>query len=72
MANPISGGGTGGQMGGGGGGTAPRNPGDEARPGSAQTGEVTCPACHGSGRLGTEPCRNCGGTGMVVRIVGDA
>ena len=48
------------------------NPGDEAPPGSPQTGTVPCPECHGSGRLEEKPCPNCGGTGQVVQIVGDA
>jgi len=49
-----------------------RQPGDEARPGSPQTGEQICPACGGSGRQHAESCDNCGGTGHVVVIVGDA
>jgi DnaJ-class molecular chaperone len=49
-----------------------RRPGDEARPGSPQTGEQICPACHGSGRLGAASCAECGGSGRVVRLVGDA
>ncbi len=49
-----------------------RNPGDEARPGSPQTGEAPCPACQGSGKQEGEPCADCGGTGMVTVIVGDA
>jgi DnaJ-class molecular chaperone len=49
-----------------------RNPGDQARPGSKQTGMVPCPECHGSGKQANRPCPNCGGTGEVVQIVGDA
>lgn len=49
-----------------------RNSGDEAAPGTSQTGEVTCPVCHGAGQTGGHACSNCGGTGRVVRIVGDA
>jgi len=50
-----------------------RNPGDEAAPGTPQTGEVTCPACHGSGKTSEQQmCVHCGGTGMVVVTVGDA
>ncbi|HVL70942.1 MAG TPA: hypothetical protein VM434_03560 [Beijerinckiaceae bacterium] len=49
-----------------------RRPGDEARPGSPQTGEQICPACRGSGRVGAAPCADCGGSGRVVRLVGDA
>ena len=58
-------------------GPAPRgaaipNPGDEAPPGTPQTGETTCPECGGSGRVQDGDCPNCGGTGQVVQIVGDA
>jgi DnaJ-class molecular chaperone len=49
-----------------------RHPGDQDDPGAPQTGENICPACAGSGRLADAPCRNCGGTGRVVEIVGDA
>ncbi|HEY0848247.1 MAG TPA: hypothetical protein VGE12_22960 [Noviherbaspirillum sp.] len=50
-----------------------RNPGDEAAPGAPQTGEITCPVCHGSGKTADRnPCMHCGGTGMVVVTVGDA
>ena len=49
-----------------------RNPGDEARPGSEQTGEQICPTCQGSGRVGDSDCGECGGTGRITAIVGDA
>jgi RecJ-like exonuclease len=49
-----------------------RQPGDEARAGGRQTGLVTCPTCHGTGRQGQAACPECGGRGQVVRIVGDA
>lgn len=49
-----------------------RNPGDESRPGSAQTGEAICPACSGSGRRDGAACDQCAGTGRIVAIVGDA
>jgi DnaJ-class molecular chaperone len=50
-----------------------RSPGDEAAPGTAQTGEDICPECNGSGKKTDQAkCPNCGGTGRVVRIVGDA
>jgi DnaJ-class molecular chaperone len=49
-----------------------RHPGDEARPDSPQTGEQICPDCHGEGRRDGAACETCGGTGRVVRIVGDA
>lgn len=29
--------------------------------------QTTCPACRGEGRVITNPCRNCGGTGVVQR-----
>lgn len=48
------------------------NPGDEAPPGSAQTGENTCRECEGSGSVEGRPCSSCGGTGRVTEIVGDA
>ena len=51
---------------------AARNPGDEAAPGSPQTGEALCPRCGGAGQIENAPCGDCGGTGRVVAIVGDA
>ena len=49
------------------------NPGDQAPPGSPQTGENVCPKCNGSGKQADgAPCENCGGTGKVIEIVGDA
>ena len=53
-------------------GGTPGHPGDEAPPGSPQTGEHICPDCHGEGRRDGEPCATCGGTGRIVGIVGDA
>ncbi len=52
-------------------GEAPRAPGDQAAPGSAQTGMVPCPACEGCGNRCVTACTNCGGSGQVVQIVGD-
>jgi len=49
--------------------TAP-NPGDEAPPGTAGTGENVCPVCQGSRIFDNKPCQNCGGTGVVVEGVG--
>ncbi|WP_151638436.1 hypothetical protein [Noviherbaspirillum aerium] len=50
-----------------------KNPGDEAAPGSEQTGENTCPVCNGSGRTADKAmCSNCGGSGIVIVTVGDA
>lgn len=48
------------------------NPGDDAAPGTPGTGEDICPACSGSGKEDGQPCRNCGGTGKVVKGVGGA
>ena len=49
------------------------SPGDEAPPGTPATGEDICPACNGRGKTaqGGE-CRNCSGTGRVVRGIGGA
>jgi DnaJ-class molecular chaperone len=50
-----------------------RNPGDEAAPGTPQTGEDICPECNGSGKMPDRAqCNNCGGTGRIVKNVGDA
>jgi DnaJ-class molecular chaperone len=49
-----------------------KNPGDEDAPGTAQTGEDTCPTCNGSGTVGQKPCPDCGGSGRIIVIVGDA
>ena len=50
----------------------PLNPGDEAKPGTPGTGEDICPECEGNKSARGEPCRNCGGTGKVVRGIGGA
>lgn len=48
-------------------------PGDESAPGSAQAGEAVCPECAGSGKTRAGiACAQCGGTGVVNQIVGDA
>ena len=52
--------------------TTIRNPGDEAAPGTPQTGEAICPECGGTGSAQNRECPNCGGSGQVVQIVGDA
>ena len=49
-----------------------RNPGDESAPGTPQTAEDICPECQGSGKQGQAACVNCGGTGRIVKIIGDA
>ena len=45
-------------------------PGDEAPPDAESAGEVQCPRCGGSGRLGPDACPECEGTGRVERAVG--
>jgi hypothetical protein len=47
-------------------------PGDEAEPGTPQTGEGLCPACSGSGRTDGHECSTCAGTGTVIVNIGDA
>lgn len=49
-----------------------RNPGDESAPGTPQTAEDICPECQGSGKQDEAACVNCGGTGRIVKIIGDA
>lgn len=48
------------------------NPGDVAGPGTPGTGENVCPVCRGTKAFNNEPCRNCGGTGVIVEGVGGA
>jgi len=48
------------------------NPGDEAAPGTEQTGKLPCEVCQGTGKVNNKPCAQCGGSGEVVVIVGDA
>ncbi len=45
-------------------------PGDEAPPGTPGTGENTCHDCSGSGRVNAQPCKTCGGTGIVIEGIG--
>ena len=47
-------------------------PGDEAAPGTPQTGEGLCPVCAGKGRIDGRPCATCAGTGTVIVNIGDA
>ncbi len=48
-------------------------PGDEAAPGTPGTGEDICPECNGKGKdAAGKPCRNCDGSGKVVRGIGGA
>jgi len=48
------------------------NPGDEAPPGTPDTGENVCPDCGGSGRREGGECPTCGGTGKVIEAIGGA
>ena len=49
----------------------PLNPGDQAAPGTPDTGENLCPQCGGSGRNeGGSECPVCGGTGKVIEGIG--
>ena len=48
---------------------AAMSPGDDAVPGSPDSGEGLCPACSGSGRLDGRPCATCSGTGKVVETI---
>jgi hypothetical protein len=49
----------------------PLSPGDQAPPGTPGTGEDICPDCNGTGRdRHAVPCRNCQGTGRIVKGIG--
>jgi hypothetical protein len=50
--------------------SSPRNPGDEAAPGTPGTGEDVCPHCQGKGIYQGEDCPVCGGTGKVIEGIG--
>jgi uncharacterized phage protein len=52
--------------------TEKKSPGDQARSGTKQAAENTCPKCRGSGRIDDKICPDCGGSGKVIEIVGDA
>ena len=45
-------------------------PGDEAPPGTENTGENLCPDCSGKGERDGRPCATCEGTGTVIAGVG--
>jgi RecJ-like exonuclease len=50
-----------------------KNPGDEVPPGSPDSGEAICPTCAGTGlNQGGRACGNCGGTGKITQLIGDA
>jgi RecJ-like exonuclease len=48
------------------------NPGDQAEPGTAGTGENVCRECKGTGQIGEQECPMCGGTGIVIVEIGGA
>lgn len=47
-------------------------PGDQASPGTPGTGENTCRACAGTGKVDGKPCTQCAGTGVVTEGIGGA
>lgn len=47
-------------------------PGDETEPGSEQSAEGICLACGGSGEQSGKECSDCGGSGIITVIVGEA
>jgi hypothetical protein len=49
-----------------------KNPGDEVPPETDQSGKLPCAACDGSGVKDGKPCPDCGGTGEITVLVGDA
>lgn len=49
-----------------------KNPGDEVPPETEQSGQVPCKMCRGTGVRDGKPCPDCGGTGEVTVLVGDA
>ena len=49
-----------------------KKPGNEVKPGTDQSGEDLCPTCAGKREVDNKPCPDCGGTGTVTTLVGDA
>ena len=47
-------------------------PGDQAEPGTPDTGENLCPTCSGSGSVEGRTCETCQGTGQVTEGIGGA
>ncbi|MDO1581782.1 hypothetical protein [Rhizobium oryzicola] len=45
---------------------------DEVPAGMPASGENACRHCGGSGKIGTDPCPECNGTGIVVTPIGGA
>lgn len=53
--------------------TDPKRPGDEVRPGTPQSGENICRRCSGKGRQSDgKTCSECGGSGRITTLIGDA
>lgn len=48
------------------------NPGDQASPNTAGSGEAICPECRGTGQANNGACRHCGGTGKIIAGIGGA
>jgi len=48
------------------------NAGETVPSDSKQSGENVCRRCKGSGRIDGKPCDECGGSGKVTTLVGDA
>lgn len=51
---------------------AGKRKGDEVSPGTPQSGEAICPSCKGTGIREGEACPDCGGSGKIIALVGDA
>ncbi len=49
-----------------------KKPGDEVPPQTPQSGENICRRCQGAGKIDGKPCPDCGGSGIVTTLVGDA
>jgi DnaJ-class molecular chaperone len=50
--------------------TPHQSPGDQAPPGVPGTGENTCRACKGTGKVNGKTCGTCEGTGKVIEGIG--
>ncbi len=49
-----------------------KKPGDEVKSGTPQSGENICDTCSGKGQVDNKSCQDCGGTGIVTTLLGDA
>jgi hypothetical protein len=45
-------------------------PGDEVPPGTPGSGDDVCPRCRGSGKIESQECKYCSGTGVITRAIG--